>query len=78
MVSGLIVKETTDEVHLVSDPLNRDRPTIIDKDEVEAEAKTVKSIMPLGLLNWLKQEEVLDVIAFVLAGGDQGNPIYNR
>lgn len=76
IVAGMIVKETATEIHLVSDPLQQDKPTVVAKDSIEATAKTVKSVMPMGLLNWLDQEQILDLIAYVLARGDQNHALF--
>ena len=32
--------------------------------------------MPLGLLNKLSREEILDLIAYVYARGDKSNPLF--
>jgi hypothetical protein len=34
------------------------------------------SPMPEGLLSMLKKEEILDLVAYVLSGGDKGNPMF--
>ena len=34
------------------------------------------SIMPKGLLNRLSREEILDLVAYLVANGDARNPIY--
>ena len=78
VVSGMIVKETATEVHLVSDPLKKDMPTVVAKDSIEATAKTVKSVMPKGLLNWLTEDQIMDLAAFVLAGGDPKHSVYQK
>ncbi|MEM7312717.1 MAG: c-type cytochrome, partial [Planctomycetota bacterium] len=76
IVSGMIVKETDKEVHLMADPLNQDKPVVVKKSNIEEETKTASSVMPQGLLNWLTHEEISELMAFVLAGGDSGSPLY--
>lgn len=74
--SGFVVKETKTEVHLKSDPLNQDKPTVVQKEDIEVEKKSDKSAMPNGLLNYFTKEEILDLVAFVLAGGNSAHDIY--
>lgn len=76
VVSGFIVKETEDEIQLKSDPLNQDKPTVVLKDDIEAEKKNEQSVMPQGLLNWLTEDEIKDLVAFVLSGADENHKVY--
>ncbi|MEZ6058710.1 MAG: PA14 domain-containing protein, partial [Planctomycetaceae bacterium] len=78
VVSGFVVKEDANEVHIKSDPLNQGAPTVIKKSDIELEKKNDKSAMPNGLLNYFTKEEVLDLIAYVLSGGDKTNAIYGK
>jgi hypothetical protein len=36
------------------------------------------SPMPAGLLNMLQQEEILDLLAYVLSGGDAKHRMFGR
>jgi putative heme-binding domain-containing protein len=76
VVTGMIVGETADEVQVVIDPLAKSHPTTIRKAEIEERSPSDISPMPTGLLNRLTQEEILDLIAFVYAGGDPEAEIY--
>lgn len=78
VVSGFVVKETDEEYQLKSDPLNQDEAAIVLKDEIEVESSNGKSVMPQGLLNWLTKEQILDLIAYVQAGGDPNDTIYQK
>ncbi|TWT81037.1 Cytochrome c-552 precursor [Planctomycetes bacterium CA13] len=71
VVSGFVVEETATEVHIKSDPLDQDAPTVVMKDEIEFEKKNEKSAMPNGLLNYFTKEEILDLVAYVIAVGDK-------
>lgn len=70
VVSGFVVHESETEIHLKSDPLNPDQPAVVRKDEIEEDRKNEKSAMPNGLLNYFQKEEILDLIAYVLAAGE--------
>jgi hypothetical protein len=35
-------------------------------------------MMPVGLLNTLKRDEILDLTAYLLSRGDRENPMFHR
>jgi len=76
VVTGMVIKETPDTVEIVIDPLAKGRPTVIKKSSIDDRAVSKTSIMPLGLLNKLSREEILDLIAYVYAKGDKSNPLF--
>jgi hypothetical protein len=44
--------------------------TVIQRKDIESMSPSTVSLMPDGLLNTLKEEEILDMVAFLLSGGD--------
>ena len=72
----MVIKETPDELHVVIDPLAKDKATIIAKDDIDAQKKSEVSLMPKGLLDKLSREEILDLIAYVMAKGDKKHKVY--
>ena len=76
LVRGLIVKETNEEVHVVEDPLIRPEPTVLRKSQIESRNRLATSTMPKGLLSKLSREEILDLIAYVYAGGDKKHKLF--
>ena len=75
-ITGMVIKETPDELHVVIDPLAKDKATIIAKDDIDAQKKSEASLMPKGLLDKLSREEILDLIAYVMAKGDKKHKVY--
>ncbi len=75
-LTGMIIKETPDELHIVVDPLAKDKATVILKDDIDAQKKSDVSLMPKGLLDKLSREEILDLIAYVMAKGDKKHKMY--
>ncbi len=75
-ITGMIVSETADEIQVVINPLAKDKPTAIKKDQIEERQKSAVSLMPAGLLDKLSREEILDLVAFVYAKGDKKDKIY--
>ena len=76
LVTGMIVAETPTAITVMEDPLARCEPTLIEKDTIEDRKASPVSIMPKGLLNRLSREEILDLVAYLVANGDARNPIY--
>jgi putative heme-binding domain-containing protein len=48
----------------------------VDQREIEVMAPSRVSMMPVGLLNTLNEEEILDLMAFLLSRGDRNNPMF--
>ena len=78
IVTGLVVEETADAVHVLVDPLAQADPRVISLADVEERIRSDVSIMPQGLLNKLTLEEILDLIAYVHAAGDAKHAIYGE
>ena len=63
----MILEETPDSVKLIENPLAKAEPLVIAKNSIESRQKSAKSIMPEGLVSKLTREEVLDLIAYIVA-----------
>jgi putative heme-binding domain-containing protein len=74
--SGIIVSETETELKIVENPLVKVEPLTLNKEDVDAQTQSTKSLMPEGLLDRLSEHEVMDLVAFVLARGDRSHPLY--
>ena len=77
-VTGLVVSEIAGEVRLMEHPLRPEDFTTIEAAEIEARTPHDLSMMPQGLLNQLTREEVLDLLAFVLSGGNRRHQLFLR
>lgn len=78
IVIGTIVEETATTVSVIVDPLAEATPIVIPKGEIEGRKKSNVSIMPIGLLSKLTQEEILDLIAYVYARGDRNHAAFSE
>jgi len=76
IVTGMILKETDKTIQLIENPLAKAKPLVIEKDAIEAQKKSPKSIMPEGLADKLTREEILDLIAYVYARGDKKHKLF--
>ncbi|MEZ6062515.1 MAG: PA14 domain-containing protein [Planctomycetaceae bacterium] len=75
-VTGLVVKETDDEVTLVDNPSDPEKTTTISKSDIDEREISKVSIMPQGVLNKLTKAEILDLLAYVVSRGDQNNELF--
>ena len=48
------------------------------RDEVEEIFPSKTSMMPTGLLNTLHEDEILDLMAFLLSRGNAGDPVFSK
>ena len=76
VVTGLVLEETAKSLKIVENPMARTPPVLIDKSEIEDRSKSSTSIMPKGLLDKLTREEILDLVAYVVAKGDAKSPMF--
>jgi putative heme-binding domain-containing protein len=77
IITGLIIGETPDAVKLIENPLASATPIEIKKSGIASRERVATSIMPKGLLDKLTKEEILDLLAFVVARGDAKSGIYS-
>ncbi len=70
---GRIVEETPEKVVLRKNPLVPETVTI-KKSEIESRSLSKVSPMPVGLLNTLTKEEILDLLAYLESLGDSTHP----
>ncbi len=76
-VTGLVVEETPNEVAIVENPLAKADPLRIPRAEIEERTTSPVSIMPKGLLDKLSRDEVLDLIAYVAARGQESSSLFS-
>lgn len=74
--TGLYV-ENGNEVSIYP-PDHTAEPTITTTDQVKSVKQVPVSQMPPGLLNMLNPDEVRDLMAYLMAGGDAGSKVYGK
>ena len=75
-VIGTIVNLNGDNVMVNTDPASPNQQTAVDRKLVKSIEPSKVSPMPPMLLNMLTKEEILDLVAYVLSGGDRGNAMF--
>ena len=80
VITGRIVNYTGDEIFVNTNMLdpNIKASVHIPRDEIEEIAPSTVSMMPSGLLNSLHQDEILDLMAFLLSRGDRNNAMFAK
>jgi len=76
-VTGRLVEENEERVVLVVNPLATDR-TEVRKRDIAKRAPSKLSPMPEGLVNILTKEEILDLLAYIEAGGKREHAAFAR
>ncbi|REK11160.1 MAG: dehydrogenase [Planctomycetota bacterium] len=77
VVTGLVLEETPAVIKVAENPLAKANPSEFKPEEVEQRVKSPTSIMPKGLLDRLSREEILDLIAYVLARGNAESALFH-
>jgi putative heme-binding domain-containing protein len=76
-LTGLVVEETPSEVAIVENPVAKSEPVRIPKAAIDERTTSPVSLMPKGLLDKLSRDEILDLVAYVAARGDDSNCLFN-
>lgn len=78
VLSGVVVNLSGDTVTLNTDLSDPNQRVTIDRKEVESIELSRVSPMPSMLLNMLKKEEILDLLAYILSRGDKGHAMFAK
>ncbi len=75
-VSGLVTFEDDKLIKLVENPVVATTEIVVDKADIDDSNTSEVSLMPKGLLDTLTAEEVLDLLAYIEAKGNEGASIF--
>ncbi|MFZ2279412.1 MAG: family 16 glycoside hydrolase [Prosthecobacter sp.] len=78
VMSGVVVNLSGDGVTLNTDLTDPNQRVNVDRKEVKSIELSTVSPMPPMLLAMLKKDEILDLLAYVLSGGDKTNPMFGK
>ncbi|MCA9086669.1 MAG: c-type cytochrome, partial [Planctomycetaceae bacterium] len=76
VINGRIINLAGDAFRVQTDMLKPGDLTSVDRKQIEEIVESKISMMPKGLLNTLNEEEVLDLMAYLLSRGDRSNPMF--
>lgn len=75
-VTGRMISENETGYVMLVDPQDSSRIVEVAKEDVVNVQPSPTSLMPADLLDSLNQDEVLDLLAYVLSRGDQNSPAF--
>jgi len=78
IMSGVVVNLSGDGVTLNTDLTDPNQRVNVDRKEVKSIELSTVSPMPPMLLAMLKKDEILDLMAYVLSGGDKTNAMFGK
>ncbi len=78
IVTGREVGGDEKTLKLVVDPERLDQVVEIQKSDIVARKKSPVSLMPLGMLNTLEAQEILDLMAYVSAAGQSNGKAFQQ
>jgi len=76
LVTGIVLEEKDGQIKIMENPLASTTATVLKKEQVESRKKSATSMMPKGLLDKLSRDEVLDLIAYIIAKGNKADPVF--
>lgn len=76
--SGRIVSENDTQLSVLTDPEDSTKIVDIKKSEIDEVLPSNVSIMPANLLKPLNQDEVLDLLAYLLSRGDEKSGMFKK
>ena len=65
-------------LHVVPDLLAPEKMVTFLKTDIENNSPVANSPMPTDLLNTLSKEEILDLLAYLIAAGDSKHPVFGK
>jgi putative heme-binding domain-containing protein len=76
LITGVIVSQDDKVLHIVTNPLEKPKEIAIKDIDEKRESKV--SLMPEGLLTTLSKDEILDLLAYIMTGGDAENKAFRK
>ncbi len=77
-VTGVVVNLAGDSVTINTDPADPNQRISVDRKQVKSIEPSKVSPMPPGLLNMLTKDEIFDLVAYVLSGGNREHSAFAR
>ncbi len=78
IVIGRIVNLNNDTVMVNTDMLNPGSTVSVDRKNIESMKPSKISMMPAGLLDTFKEDEILDLMGYMLSRGDRNHAMFKK
>jgi putative heme-binding domain-containing protein len=76
--TGKIVSETKDDITILVSPEDSTKVEIVKKTDIEETVPSLVSVMPKDLLKELNENEVYDLLAYLLSRGDSNHALFKK
>ena len=76
--TGRIVSATADSITVLTDPEDSTKLVTIKNSDIEEKQLSPVSLMPKDLLKQLNENEVLDLMAYLLSRGNEKDPMFRK
>ena len=77
-VTGVVVNMNGDRVTVNTDMFDPNQRVNVNRPQVESIEPSKVSPMPPGLLNLMREDEVMDLLAYILSGGDRNHSVFKK
>ena len=77
-VTGGVVNMNGDRVTVNTDMFDPNQRVNVNRPQVESIEPSKVSPMPPGLLNLMREDEVMDLLAYILSGGDRNHSAFKK
>ena len=67
-----------DSMRLNTNMFDPEETANVDRKQIKSIEPSTISMMPEGLLNMLKQDEILDLLAYILSAGDRSHAAFKK
>ncbi len=78
LVQGRIINLASRGWRVNTDMLNPDKAVTVNRGQVISVTPSPISMMPTGLINTLNEEEIKDMLAYLLSRGDRNHPMFSK
>jgi putative heme-binding domain-containing protein len=78
IVTGRIVNDGKDEVTVLADAVDVSKTITIKKSDIEEITPSPTSLMPGKLFNQLNEDEILDLLGYLMSRGNPDDPIFSN
>ncbi|MBM3969746.1 MAG: c-type cytochrome, partial [Planctomycetes bacterium] len=78
VITGRIVSESKETITVVTDPENATKVAVIKKSDIESNEPSKVSLMPKDLLKTLNENEVRDLLAYLLSRGNPNDAMFRK
>ncbi len=75
---GRIINHNGDNMMINTDGLNPNAITTVNKNNLDTMKLSKQSMMPAGLFDSLKEDEIIDLMAYLLSRGERNGPFFKK